>query len=169
MRLKLVFAFLAALVLGIGLSAQIPGGSNASGGSQKNTGKPAKSGDKPVKVIGCVSGGEKNGILLTAEPGDLTAGVATETRGAVPSVTYQLIGGDRNQLVQLMGKRAEIEGTTTAKPATTEKMTSQEEHSVKKPGGGKNPKVETTEKAQIEVRKLNVTSVRPMQGDCAAK
>jgi hypothetical protein len=169
MRLNFALGTVAALVLSVGLSAQIPGGSNASGGSQKNTGTPSKSGDQPVKVIGCVSGGEKNGILLTAEPGDLTAGVAAQTRGAVPSVTYQLIGGDRNQLMQLMGKRAEIEGTTTNKPATAEKMTSQEEHSTKKPGGGKNPKVETTEKMQMEVRKLNVTSVRPMQGDCAAK
>jgi hypothetical protein len=167
MRLKLVFAFLAALVLSVGLSAQVPGGSNASGGSQKDTGKPAKKGDKPVKVVGCVSGGEKNGLLLTAQPGDLTAGVATQTRGAVPSVTYQLIGGDRNQLMQLMGKRAEIEGTTTGKPAASEKMKSEEEHQAKGTAG-KAPKVETTEKMHMEVRKLNVTSARPMQGECPA-
>lgn len=168
MRLRFVMALLAALALCVGgLSAQVPSGTNASGGSQKNTGKPAKKGDMPVKVIGCLSGAEKNGIILTAEPGDLSAGVATQTQGTVPSVTYQLVGGDRAKLAGLIGQRVEVEGTTTRKPAAKEKVQSREQSSAKGTSG-KTPTVETSEKSNIEVRKLNVTSVRQTAGECPA-
>lgn len=165
MRVQLGAVALLALALGVGASAQRQSESQSAGSKQKGD-QRARAGDNPVRVVGCLSGADKIGLILTADPGDLTSGVATQMSGATRSVTYQLVGGDRAALAKLMGQRVEIAGTTPDDPAATQKMQSTEEHSTK--GSGTKPKVETTEKLHMEVRKLNVASVKSVPGDCPA-
>ncbi len=154
--MRTVTGFVCAVLLvvcGLGLEAQ-----------EKKQSKPDRSA-KPVTVTGCLSAGQQNGILLTAQNDALDSGVATEMNGAAPTVTYQLFGGDQRQLQQMIGQRVLVKGKTDAKPRANVKSQSKEEGAATGSSGRKPaPKVETTEKTNIEVRKLQVSSVQPAPG-----
>ncbi len=120
-----------------------------------------------VTVTGCVTGGTQSGTyVLTALPGPLTTGMARATSGTPPTVTYQL-SGNTGDLQPLVGHRVEVTGTTSDK-AKADVKTHTESEKTEKPANpqGKTPKVETSAKANIEARQLNVKTLKAVEGAC---
>jgi hypothetical protein len=142
-----------ALFIPIGAAAQQPGSA-----------KPASSTDlKPITVVGCLQTGAQAGqfvLVTTADP--LARGVAVATSGAMPNVTYQLSGG--SNLAAHVGHRVEIAGTTSGKAqkSVTSASSVRETEVPNRP----DPKVETKEKAAIEVRDLTVQNLKMVSTDC---
>jgi hypothetical protein len=85
--------------------------------------------------------------------------------GAVPNVTYQLSGG--SNLAAHVGHRVEIAGTTSGKAqkVATSGASVSETEIPNRP----DPKIETKEKAAIEVRDLNIQSLKMVSTSCTTK
>lgn len=160
--------FAAALALVFGMAAGVPGQQarpDRPQGQQEKQDKQEKQGEL-VTVEGCLTSGQQNGFILTADPGELTSGVAATTGGAVPTVTYQLVVRDAGEFQKLIGKRVEVRGRADEEPRATSGVEHEKETAAKPHEEGVTPKVETTEKAKIEVKKLTVVSFKPLAGAC---
>lgn len=121
---------------------------------------------KPLTVVGCLqAGAQPNQFVLAATPDQLAKGVAVATSGAVPNVTYMLSGG--SNLGAHVGHRVEITGRTSgdAQKAASTEASVKRERVPDKP----DPKVEVKEKATIEMRDLQVESLKMVSTSCAAK
>jgi hypothetical protein len=131
---------------------------------QPGSSKPAAQDDgKAISVVGCLqTGAQPNQFVLATTADPLAKGVAVAVSGAVPNVTYQLSGG--TNLAPHVGHRVEITGTTSGK---SQKAVSSDT-SVKRTEVPNSPdtKVETKEKAAIEVRDLQVKSLKMVSTDC---
>ena len=135
--------------------------------AQQGTPTSAKDDDrKPITVVGCLqTGAQPNQFVLTATADPLAKGVAVATSGAVPNVTYQLSGG--TNLGAHVGHRVEIAGRTTGK---AQKMLATDSSVNRETISGKpDPKVETKEKVAIELRDLQIESLKMMSTSCSAK
>ena len=135
--------------------------------SAQDAGKPASKDDrKPITVVGCLqTGAQPDQFVLTATPDPLAKGVAVATSGTVPNITYQLSGG--SNLAAHVGHRVEISGTTTGqaqKAVATDSNVKRDEVP-----GQPDPKVETKEKAAIELRDLQIESLKMVSTSCAPK
>jgi len=88
------------------------------------------------------------------------------TSGAVPNVTYVLSGG--TNLAAHVGHRVEITGKTSG---SAQKAVSSDSNATKRVEieGKPDPKVETKEKATIEMRDLQIESLKMVSTSCAAK
>ena len=121
---------------------------------------------KTVTVVGCLqSGAQPNQFVLAATADPLAKGVAVATSGTVPNITYQLSGG--SNLEAHVGHRVEITGKSTGKAQKAEST----DANVKRDNvpGKPDPKVETKEKAAIELRDLQIESMKMVSTSCAAK
>jgi hypothetical protein len=121
---------------------------------------------KPVTVVGCLQvGAQPNQFVLAATADSMAKGVAVATSGAVPNVTYMLSGG--TNLAAHVGHRVEISGRTSgdAQKAVSTDSSVKRERVPDKP----DPKVETKEKATIEMRDLQIESLKMVSTNCAAK
>jgi hypothetical protein len=121
---------------------------------------------KPVTVVGCLqTGAQANQFVLAATADAMAKGVAVATSGAVPNVTYLLSGG--SNLAAHVGHRVEITGRTSGRARKAESTDSsvKRERVPDKP----DPKVETKEKATIEMRDLQIESLKMVSTSCAAK
>ncbi len=121
---------------------------------------------KPATVVGCLqTGAQPNQFVLTATADSLAKGVAVATSGAVPNVTYVLSGG--TNLAAHVGHRVEISGRTSghAQKAVSTDTNVKRESIPNRP----DPKVETKEKATIEMRDLQVESLKMVSTSCTAK
>ena len=142
---------------------------SATGYAQQESSTPASKTDdkKTITVTGCLQpGAQPNQFVLAATADPLAKGVAVATAGAVPNVTYQLSGG--TNLAAHVGHRVEISGTTSG---TAQKAVSADTSVVRTPDkpNSPDPKVEVKEKAAIELRDLQVQSLKMVSTDCAAK
>jgi hypothetical protein len=128
---------------------------------------PQKDDDrKTITVVGCLqTGAQPNQFVLAATADPLAKGVAVATSGAVPNITYQLSGG--SNLQAHVGHRVEITGKTTGKAQTAVAT----DANVKRDNipGKPDPKVETKEKAAIELRDLAIDSLKMVSTDCTVK
>jgi hypothetical protein len=152
MRFTIVLA-----ALGLSISTAV-GAQDAT--SQKNDDR------KTLTVIGCLQpGAQSNQFVLAATADPLTKGVAVATSGSVPNITYQLSGG--SNLAAHVGHRVEITGKTTGKAQKAEAT----DANVKRDNipGQPDPKVETKEKAAIELRDLEIESLKMVSTSCSAK
>ena len=121
---------------------------------------------KPVTVVGCLqTGAQPNQFVLSATADPLAKGVAVATTGAVPNVTYVLSGG--TNFAAHVGHRVEITGRTSgnAQKAVATDSNVKRESIPNKP----DPKVETKEKIAIEMRDLQIESLKMVSTSCAAK
>ena len=121
---------------------------------------------KPTTVVGCLqAGAQPNQFVLAATADPIAKGVAVATSGAVPNVTYVLSGG--TNLGAHVGHRVEITGRTSGKARKAESSDSNvtRERVPDKP----DPKVEVREKATIEMRDLQIDSMKMVSTSCAAK
>ena len=121
---------------------------------------------KPIKVVGCLqNGAQANQFVLMATADPIAKGVAVATSGSVPNVTYVLSGG--TNLAAHVGHRVEISGRTTG---TVQKAVSTDSNMKRESLPDKpDPKVETKEKATIEMRDLQVETLNMVSTTCAAK
>src|SRR5688572_23904390 len=122
---------------------------------------------KPIKVVGCLqNGAQANQFVLMATADPIAKGVAVATSGSVPNVTYVLSGG--TNLAAHVGHRVEITGRTTGQ---AQKAVSTDSNATKRVEieGKPDPKVETKEKATIELRDLQIESLKMVSTSCAAK
>jgi len=103
--------------------------------------------------------------VLTATPDPLAKGVAVATSGSVPNITYQLSGG--TNLAAHVGHRVEITGRSTggAQKAMATDSSTKRVDVPDKP----DPKVETKEKTAIELRDLQIESLKMVSTSCTAK
>ena len=133
---------------------------------QTSTSTSKDSDRKPITVVGCLqAGAQSNQFVLAASPDQLAKGVAVATSGTVPNVTYVLSGG--SNLGAHVGHRVEITGRTSGdaqKAASTEASVKQERVPDKP-----DPKVEVKEKTTIEMRDLQIESLKMVSTSCAAK
>lgn len=131
------------------------------------TKKTTAAGDaKAITAVGCLqAAAQPNQYVLVTTADSLAKGVTVAVSGAVPNVTYQLSGG--TNLAAHVGHRVEITGTTSGKAnkavATDSNVT--RERLPDKP----DPKVEVKEKAAIELRDLEIKSLKMVSTDCKAK
>lgn len=119
---------------------------------------------KPITVVGCLqTGAQPNQFVLAAIADPISKGVAVATSGAVPNVTYVLSGG--SNLGAHVGHRVEIAGRTSgdAQKAVSTDASVKRERVPDKP----DPKVEVKEKATIEMRDLQVESLKMVSTSCA--
>ena len=134
---------------------------------QANTSAAKKDDDKkPATVVGCLqAGAQPNQFVLATSTDQLAKGVAVATSGSVPNVTYVLSGG--SNLGAHVGHRVEIVGRTSgdAQKAVSTDTSVKRERIPDKP----DPKVEVKEKATIEMRDLQVESLKMVSTSCAAK
>lgn len=122
---------------------------------------------KPITVVGCLQTGARAGQFVLAATADaLAKGVAVRTSGAVPNVTYVLSGG--TNLGAHVGHRVEITGRTSG---DAQKAVSTDSSATKRVEieGKPDPKVETKEKATIEMRDLQIESMKMVSTSCATK
>jgi hypothetical protein len=141
---------------------------SATASAQQANTSPAKKDDdrKPVTVVGCLqAGAQPNQFVLAATADPIAKGVAVATSGSVPNVTYVLSGG--SNLGAHVGHRVEITGRTSgdAHKAVSADTSVKRERVPDKP----DPKVETKEKATIEMRDLQVEALKMVSTTCAAK
>jgi hypothetical protein len=151
-----------------GLALVVLSVSATASAQQANTAAAAKrDGDtKPITVVGCLQqGAQANQFVLAVTADPLAKGVAVATTGVVPNVTYVLSGG--TNLGAHVGHRMEFTGRTsgTAQRAVSTDSNMKRESIPDKP----DPKVETKEKATIEMRDLQVESMKMVSTSCAAK
>ena len=135
---------------------------------QADTKTTARNDDlKPITVVGCLqTGAQPNQFVLAATADPIAKGVAVATSGTVPNVTYMLSGG--SNLAAHVGHRVEIAGRTTGdarKAVSTDSSATKRESIPNKP----DPKVETKEKIAIEMRDLQIESLKMVSTSCAAK
>ena len=139
----------------------------AGAAQQPGTAKTSAAGDaKAITAVGCLqAGAQPNQYVLVTTADSLSKGVAVAVSGTVPNVTYQLSGG--SNLGAHVGHRVEITGNSSGKAskAVATDSSVQRERIPDKP----DPKVEVKEKAAIEVRDLEVKSLKMVSTDCAAK
>ena len=122
---------------------------------------------KPITVVGCLqTGAQANQFVLTATADPLAKGVAVATTGAVPNVTYVLSGG--TNLAPHVGHRVEITGRTSGKAQRAVSTDSSSTKRVEVPNKP-DPKVETKEKATIELRDLQIESMKMVSTSCSTK
>ncbi len=128
--------------------------------------RPKDDDRKMITVIGCLQAGAQPGqFVLSATADPLAKGVAVATSGTVPNITYELSGG--SNLGAHTGHRVEVTGRTTgtARKAVATDSSTKRERIADKP----DPKVETSEKTAIELRDLDIESLKVVSTSCSAK
>lgn len=137
--------------------------------NKPQTTPPQAPGKQTVAVTGCLAQGADQGtFVLTALPDPLASQMSQKMSGTVPSPTYQLFGGT-DQLKALVGHRVEVKGTTNKQPDKTVQLgnSNTNQASPRAEGtSGKTPTVTTETKEKIELRRLDVQSVRSVEGAC---
>lgn len=137
--------------------------------SAQQTNTAAKKDDdrKPITVVGCLqAGAQANQFVLATTADPLAKGIAVATSGAVPNVTYVLSGG--SNLAAHVGHRVEISGRTSGKAQRAVSTDSSSTKRVDVPDKP-DPKVETKERATIEMRDLQIESMKMVSTSCATK
>ena len=118
---------------------------------------------KLLTVTGClVQGNPANTFLLTKVPDPLVASVTAAGGGAIPTVTYQLSGGQN--LAAHVGHKVEVTGRGPLNEQTPVKIVDSEKE-YKSPGA----KAEVKEKAAVVVRPLAVETLKMVSADCSGK
>jgi hypothetical protein len=133
--------------------------------SAQQPSKAASSDDmKSVTVVGCLqTGAQPNQFVLISTADPMAKGVAVAMSGSVPNVTYVLSGG--SNLAAHAGHRVEITGSTSGK---AQKAVSSDTNVKRAEAPGPDTKVETKEKAAIEMRDLKIESMKMVSTSCAA-
>ena len=134
---------------------------------QANTAARKDDDRKAITVVGCLqSGAQANQFVLATTADALAKGVTVATTGAVPNVTYVLSGG--SNLGAHVGHRVEITGRTSGKAQRAVSTDASSTKRVEVPDKP-DPKVETKEKATIEMRDLQIESMKMVSTSCATK
>jgi len=108
---------------------------------------------EPMTVSGCLkSGMAENTFVL----------MASKTDNMTETATYQLTGRDDLNLRQYVGQKVEVSGTVRSEEQVASTGGATETKPAK--GASGTPTVET--KTQVDVKRLDVSSVKPTGGRC---
>ena len=142
----------------------LAGGAVAQTRDKTKTSQPA---GREMTVIGCLTqGSQPNTFHLTNRPDKLASELAVGTKGEVPTVTYELVGG--SDLAAHLGHKMEVTGRldpNVRADAEHEKRTTSTTESSSDKNAPKT-KVETTEDVEITVRRLHVKNAKMVSKDC---
>lgn len=156
--------FIVALSLAVALSATVLAQAQQPAGDDQR-----KDDQKPITIRGCLQGSPDGKQFVLATLPDPSSEIAAPTTG-IANVSYQLVGG--TDLQKHVGHTVEISGwfdPADKKTASTEVKSQTTETSVQpRPGPDKKveAKVETTTRAKLELRRLNVKSMRHVASKC---
>jgi hypothetical protein len=108
---------------------------------------------EPMTVTGCLRSGvgESTFVLMVSQAG-----------GAGETATFQLTGPERLNLREYIGQTVEVSGTLRAEKQVTSSGGAVEQKPAKGTGG--TPVVET--KSEVDIKRLDVTSVKPTGNRC---
>ncbi len=144
--------------------------------AQSATSQPPSNRPGPVTVRGCLSGGEQTNQFTLTTADDTGTPSSTGTSGGtaasaakpvVKTVTYTLTPAANVDLKSHVGHTVEIVGAESS--PTDEAAASTTTPSTTAPGdvpGGPKAKVQTSAKADIVVKQLNVSRVRMISDKC---
>ena len=151
------------LVLGLNLAIAGAACSSARGSEDRGDARPSGSGDD-VTIAGCLSGADGR-FALTAVP-DATGAIAGRAVVGNEREThsYVLIGG--TNLQENIGKRVEVTGTIVGGEKEIEHEAEKKTEQTAATGSSDKPTVKTEEDVEVEVRQLNVKTVRAVSGNC---
>ena len=121
-------------------------------------------GEETVTIAGCLSAGDDGRFALTAAPDAAVSTAARAMDDERDTHTYVLAGGDNLQ--SHLGKRVEVTGTLTGKTQDMEQESSKKTEAAPATSGGDTPTVKTTEDIDVQVRQLNVRTVRDVAPTC---
>lgn len=116
-------------------------------------------------IAGCLSADESGRFALTAAPDAAVATTARAMDNERDTHSYALVGGDNLQAH--LGKRVEVVGTLTGKSKDFEREATTKTEAPPATPGGETPTVKTTEDIDMQVRQLNVRTVREVAPTCA--
>jgi hypothetical protein len=111
----------------------------------------ATGGNVPATVLGCLRAGEASDTFVLT------------TAGEQP-VTYHLVGGEGETLRDNVGRQLEVSGKITEEQRTATRSTSTVPADDRPRGTAGTPQVQT--ETQLNVRRLEVTSVKPTGIEC---
>lgn len=153
------------ICLAAGLNLVIGGAacSSARGNEGADEGRASGSGETTT-VSGCLSGSADGRFVLTAAPDAAVAATERALGDERETHSYVLTGGDNLQAH--VGHRVEVTGTISGR--TQELDHDAKSKTEQPPSGDKTPTVATKEEVEIEVRQLNVQTVRPLAQPCTA-
>lgn len=158
------------LTVTIGMAAcgrsDAPAETSSQGRPAQATGASASGGADQVTVNGCLSAGPNGTFVLTASAGAEVAVAARAGSGTRETYSYQLVGGQNLQ--EHLGRRVEVTGKLNEDVDDEVEMETNRESSTAAKSGGQDvtAKVETKEEVDIEVRQLQVGTVRQVAGTC---
>jgi hypothetical protein len=105
----------------------------------------------PATVLGCLRAGEASDTFVLMSAGETP-------------VTYQLAGGEGETLRDNVGRQLEVTGVITAEQRTATQATSTTPAKNQPQGTAGTAQVQT--QMQVNVRRLQVTSVKPTGVEC---
>ena len=122
-------------------------------------------GEETVTIAGCLSADEAGRFALTAAPDAAVATTARAMDNERDTHSYVLVGGDN--LPAHLGKRVEVVGTLSGKTKDFEREATTKTEAPPAASGGETPTVKTTEDIDMQVRQLNVRTVREVAPTCS--
>ena len=128
------------------------------------SGRPIGTTGELTTVTGCVTSDAQGRYVLTADRSDLGSAGTAATSGAVPTYTYQLVGGQ--DLPNHVGNKVEVVGHVSSKEADAEFKNKTRSDQPRPDADAPKPRVETREKIDLEIRQMQVQSVRALGASC---
>jgi hypothetical protein len=150
------------------LNLAVAGAACSAARGNERTGDETKSSSADtVTISGCITGSADGRFALTAAPGAavVAAAQATALDPDRDTNAYVLVGGDNLQ--SHVGKRVEVVGTLQGHKQDVEQHDTKKTEAESAVGGKDTPTVKTKESVDLEVRQLNVRSVRDVAPTCA--
>ena len=136
----------------------------AAGGCKRNEAAPppaqvqsqsALPANSPTTITGCLKAGEAPSTFIVT---------TAKTEGGSETATYQLMGNPSTNLSEHIGRQVEVSGVIrqTQELASTERARPAEAQGTA--GSASKPVVET--RTEVEIKRLDVTSVKPVGSRC---
>jgi hypothetical protein len=142
-------------------------GCSAARGNERTGEETKTTSADTVTISGCMTGSADGRFVVTAAP-DAAVAAAAQATALDPdrdTNAYVLIGGDNLQ--SHVGKRVEVIGTLQGHKQDVEQHDTKKTEAESAVGGKETPTVKTKESVDLEVRQLNVSSVRDVAPTCA--
>lgn len=150
MNARYPFAMVAVLIAGLSFGSL---GCNRGDGTtpvaESQTTTPERATNQPMTVAGCLRAGEAADTFVL-------------TTGGTDVATYNLVGDEAVNLRDHVGKEIEVEGVLTAQQQTATRAAAPSDD--RATGTSGTPEVET--RTSVDIRRLEVRTVRPTPNDC---
>jgi hypothetical protein len=128
----------------------------------------AERGDDPISVQGCLTAGaEQQKFVLTAASTPMTTTTARVAGRTQPTFTYELVGGQN--LDQHAGQQVTVRGRLDDEKDDAEFEREREAVVDEPTPRGDTPTVRSTEKVEVEVRRIFVEAVEGTGQPCNAE